>query len=386
MKIYLDNIIFSLQRAGGISVYWYELLKRMIGSGLDINLIERPEGTANLMRKSLAAEHENTMLESSRPLILSRYLPLTLKMEHLSIFHSSYYRTPLQKNLVSIVTVHDFLYEHGLIRRDLRKYVHIYQKKYAIENADGIICVSENTKKDLIHFYKGIDENKIKVIYHGASEEFTKKSNPSSNSNITKLIGTKYILYVGTRAFYKNFELAIKTVKAIPGFKLILAGGGILAKKEIELLNCELQNRYIHFDKISTQDLNLLYNHAFCLLYPSSYEGFGIPILEAMQAGCPVVTSNVSSIPEVCGNAGLMVNEITSDQFIEKINSLNDEAWRNEVIERGYKQACRFSWDNAYINTVTFYEEIYSRKSSQKKLKNAAQRDGTRRTPTHRQS
>jgi len=317
MKIYLDNIVFALQRAGGISVYWHELLKRMIGNGQDITLIERPEGADNMMRKVLDVENGSRIIDSRRPLILTRYLPLSLKMKPLSVFHSSYYRTTLQKDVVTIVTVHDFNYEHGLVRHGLYRYIHMFQKKYAVKKADGIICISENTKKDLLQFYKGIDENKIRVIYQAASDEYGKIDKADcSNANITKLLGSKYILYVATRSYHKNFAIAVSALKAIGGYTLVMVGGGRLSKNEIAQLDKELPNRYVQLNGINNDELNILYNYAFCLLYPSRYEGFGIPILEAMQAGCPVVTSNVSSIPEVCGGACLKVNKIEVDEFI----------------------------------------------------------------------
>jgi mannosyltransferase len=106
----------------------------------------------------------------------------------------------------------------------------------------------------------------------------------------------------------------------------------------------------------------MLYNHAFCLLYPSSYEGFGIPLVEAMKCGCPVVTTNTSSIPEVLGGAGLMVDHIDEHAFVQKIKSLENTAFRGENIEKGYRQARRFSWDTCCQETLAFYGQTYKKK------------------------
>ena len=146
--------------------------------------------------------------------------------------------------------------------------------------------------------------------------------------------------------------------------KFVIVGGGRLSDKELRELDDKLTNRYVHLQNIDNQQLNLLYNHAFCLLYPSEYEGFGIPILEAMQAGCPVVTTRASSIPEVCGDAALMVQEICADKFAEEIKKLNDKNIRKEMTDRGFRNAKKYSWDRVYKETVEFYNKILERRTN----------------------
>ena len=135
----------------------------------------------------------------------------------------------------------------------------------------------------------------------------------------------------------------------------------LLTIAEKEHLNARLGNsRFSQIGGIENSELNLLFNHAFCLLYPSLYEGFGIPILEAQKAGCPVVTTNKSSIPEIAGNGALIVNDITRDNIYESLNFLqNNLGERERIISEGFRNAKRFSWDKCYQQTKQLYIEAY---------------------------
>lgn len=278
-----------------------------------------------------------------------------------SVFHSSYYRVSLQKDIVNITTVHDFTYEY--FRSGLAKYIHVWQKGFAIRRSDGIICVSENTKKDLIKFYPTIDESKIKVIYNGVGNKFVKLENPKVYliDEFEVLKDKKYMLYIGDRSSYKNFDVTVEVLKKLTDYSLVVVGGQEFSDIEKENM-LDMKNRVYHFRGIGGDKLNALYNNAFCLFYPSRYEGFGIPVVEAMRAGCPVVSTNISSIPEVAGDAGLLVNEINGDNFINDILKLEDTEFRSELINKGLEQSKKFSWDKCFDETYSFYEEIWSRK------------------------
>ena len=334
MNIHLDNIIYSLQTMGGISVYWGKLTKKLSLIQKNIQILQYQDNK------------------------WYRYSSFKKQLQKADIFHSSYYRTSKQKNIVNIITVYDFTYEY--YRSGLAKYIHTYQKMRAIKNSDGIICISENTKNDLIKFNPNIDENKIQTIYLSAADEFVKLEEPNKflDGDYKILKDKNYILYIGDRSSYKNFDIAVNTVNQLQNYHLVVVGGKDLNDEERK----SIKNEYFHFHGINSNDLNILYNNAFCLLYPSSYEGFGIPIVEAMKAGCPVVSSIISSIPEVAGDAGLLVDEISSYSFIKEIFRLENENFRDEVISKGLEQAEKFNWDKCANETYEFYQKILKKK------------------------
>lgn len=362
MKIYVDNIIFTLQRAGGISIYWYELLNNLMNSNEEFKIIEQKSNNKNIFRSNLVINNKLLLREGGLPINLLRYLPLRVAIDENAIFHSSYYRIAKQKNVANVVTVHDFIYERfsGSV---LKKYIHMLQKKYAVTNADGIICVSENTKNDLLNFIPVVENTDIKVIYHGASSEYYHHDMQHTVSKDFKWITEKrYIMFLGGRSAHKNFDIAVKVVSRLLDTYLLIIGGGELSSIEIELLKKSLGKKYIKLNNIDNSELNIFYNYALCLLYPSTYEGFGIPIIEAMAAGCPVVSTNTSSIPEVAGDAGLLVDSIDQDAFIEKIKSLEKPEYRRKIIELGYEQAKKFSWLRCCNETTDFYRQVFNKK------------------------
>lgn len=359
MKLLYDNIIFDLQNAGGISVYWYELTKRLLKSSYTYSFLESYNWN-NMFREQLNIPNHKIVREKNIPINIRRYIDISKSIKNYDICHSSYYRISTSKNIKNIVTVHDFTYEYFM--KGVPKFIHHTQKKHAIKNADGIICVSENTKKDLLSFFPRIKEEKISVIYNGVNEEFHIIKN-KNNSKFSKYKDKKYILFVGDRSSYKNFDIILEVLCNLDEYILLIIGGGNLTYSEKFNLNTKLgRERYDHIQNVSVEELNIIYNFAHCLIYPSSYEGFGIPVIEAMKAGCPVIAMNKSAIPEISGGAAVLFDDLNVDKIIQAIKFLEIKFNRKEVIKKGFLHASKFSWDKTFDETINFYMNVVSRK------------------------
>lgn len=338
--ICIDGIIFSLQQNGGISIYFTELLKRLTERRIGTDLIVYKNRKNNDFLKPInLIEKEARYLERYRNCIVSA---------NARIFHSSYYRLPQKKNIPIITTVHDFTYEKFV--SGPRKWVHSVQKKCAIKNADTIICVSNNTKNDLLTYNTEIDESKIVVIHNGVSDHFYPIKDDS-------LITDRYILFVGQRSGYKNFRTVVIALKQLPDFKLYCVGGGNFSRDELSFLNQLIPDRFRFLGYLTGPELNIVYNGAFCLLYPSLYEGFGIPVIEAMKAGCPVIAFSGSSISEISDNAAILLTDVDPDSIIEAIDCLSMQENRRMYIEKGFLNASKYSWNIATDKIIDVYRK-----------------------------
>jgi len=347
-KVVLDNIVFALQRAGGISAVWQNLILGLLNENdIDKTFLEYPN--VNIFRRLVDIPNDNIISDNLGFHNFKRYInPRLSERKKPFIFHSSYYRTCRNKLAKNITTVHDFTYDY--YSKGLRKLIHYTQRNGAILNSDVVVCISENTKRDLLKFVPKAKDKDIRVIYNGVSEDYrplTEKQNGWED----------YVLFVGARQGYKNFEFAVHALKDTP-YKLLICGSQ-LTENEQKLLNHILgQSRYAVKVHPSNKELNELYNSVKCFLYPSSYEGFGIPVLEAQRAGCPVIALNTSSIPEIIGDKSLLMNGLTEREFQNKLRIIDSTTARTELIAAGLENAANFSWDKMKREYIELYRSM----------------------------
>jgi glycosyltransferase involved in cell wall biosynthesis len=358
MKIIYDNIIFSTVKQGGVSNYWFELSKFLLEQKEDFWAYEEKGNNNNFHRNQLSLPQERILISPNSPKssILKRLAPVRLKEKEKFLFHSSYYR-PLtgSKNYTEVTTVHDFT--HNLHSNFYKRNIHNLLKYRSIKRAKGIICISDNTYKDLHKFCPPKKNQNVVVIHNGVSDDFFVINPLDIMENEFLFEKQSYILYVGGRQQYKNFSFVIDLLKADTQLNLVVVGDEF-RPKELQYIGTA-KNRITVLKNVSNYDLNLLYNDAKVFVYPSSYEGFGIPVIESMKAGCPVIALNSSSIPEICGDAGILLDKLDVGHTLKIINGLNNESFRQELIEKGVQQAKKYSWEKCCRETLEFYKETF---------------------------
>lgn len=351
-KLILDNIIFSLQYGGGASVVWSEHISRLLKDNrFDVSFLEFENN--NIFRKELPIPKNIISIDSNKWLKLLRYFDVNSNRTAPYVFHSSHYRIDKCKYARNVTTVHDFVYEYYV--KGFKRWIHSAQKWNSIRKADKIICISESTKRDLLHFLPDIKEDRIEVVYNGVDDCYHPILSEQDYKLVIPFSTGEYILYVGCRhTSYKNFRLVVDVCKTIKK-PLIIVGGEPVTDKEASWLREQLGNSFHIMRGISNVALNELYNRAFVVLYPSFYEGFGIPVVESQRAGTPVICFKRSSIPEVAGDTILCMSEYTVDAVIDIIYYLEKEEYRRKEIEHGLHNSQRFSWNRTYQQTTDIY-------------------------------
>ncbi|MBL4783978.1 MAG: glycosyltransferase family 4 protein [Cohaesibacteraceae bacterium] len=272
------------------------------------------------------------------------------------IIHETYYTPKPYLHIAArrIVTVFDMIHELYFPGSQTSEY-----KRASLERCDHVICISHNTKRDLCNLFNFSPE-RVSVT-HLAYENFSQFKN-TERAGLTA--GKPYFLFVGNRSYYKNFEHFLSAFAASSilkkEFRIIGFGGGTFTTDELSFA-AKLGLNSDQIFQLGGNDavLGAAYAGASAFVYPSLYEGFGIPPLEAMSAGCPVICSNTSSLPEVVGNAALLVNPTDVDALREAMERLAmSSTLRDELIERGHIQHKKFSWQKCAKDTLGVYKSI----------------------------
>jgi len=324
----------------------------------DTTILERP----NFRRISLWTPSHHR---------LERYaLNVELVRLGLDVLHSPDFIPPHRPSCKSVITVHDLaflLYPHFLTKESARYYGHIDQ---AVRWTDHIIAVSESTKRDTIQ-HLGVPEDKITVVYEAANPVFRPIGRDEAREQVRSRHGVQgpFVLFVSTIEPRKNVPTLIRAVWQLQecykeDVRLVLAGGkGWLFEDAFATVQDLKMDSQVHFvGRVSSEELLYLYNAAEMLAHPAFYEGFGLPPLEAMACGLPTIVSNVASLPEVVGDAGLLIDPHDVDELtVAMWRVLSDGELRQEMRNKGLRQAERFSWERAARETLAIYKLAFEK-------------------------
>ena len=364
MKIYYDHQVFSLHDAGGAPRYFFELIRHL----QDRNLLQMEIvlGLTSSVYPFAELSNQRTRVSAIRSTMRPggyRYLlnelvgiPRNLLRSKVDIYHPTLYRAnALVKRRRMVVTHHDCTHErYPELFKNAQMVVENKRRLYRA--ADAIVCVSESSRSDLIH-YHGIDVSKTHVVHHG----FTKFKVDQAIENDCLPATRPYILFVGNRSTYKNFQILLKAyqMSGLPAdYELLAVGGGEFSQAELSAVaELNLRDRVRLIPRATDRLLAEAYRRASVFVYPSLYEGFGFPPLEAMSLGCPVVASSTSSLPEICGNAAIYFNPEDVAELSATLQSiLVDQPLQTAVRERGYTQVRLYDWRLAAEKTLKIYE------------------------------
>lgn len=366
MRIVFDHQIFGWQEYGGISRYFYELASEIATTcGQDVRVVAplyvnrylagAPSELQVLGLRSPSLPKSGRLYRSVNALLAA---PLVKRIRP-DIVHESYYASSglTPRRAKTVLTVFDMIHER--FKESFSAFDPIsHEKVLAVRRADHVICISEQTRRDLVDLID-IDPAKTSVVYLGFS-----LTNPVAAQQHDIATQRPFLLYVGRRGGYKNFEGLLKAYAASPllraEFDLISFGGGRLTAAERDLM----QNLDLPVDRVrqvsgGDEVLAGYYRAAHAFVFPSFYEGFGIPPLEAMSFDCPVICSGVSSIPEVVGDAALLFDPYDPDAMRCAIeNVIVDDQLRQSLIVRGRKRIQGFSWTRCAQETLSVYRKV----------------------------
>lgn len=366
LRVAFDQQVFLLQEYGGISRYVCTLARELAG-------------LPHVEPKIFAPLHFNRNLENFNPTISEGralptlpsklFRPVKLASDIMArraisrfrpdIVHETYYseRDFRPNNAQRVLTVYDLIHE---------RYPELFvnsegttrPKRAAVNRADHVICISESTRRDVVEFC-GVPEERTSVVYLGVDFDFAKSTNSARRDH-----PRPYLLYVGARGGYKNFERLVlafsRSRRLFREFDLVCFGGGPLNLQEQEFIaGVGLRSDQVVQLGGGDDILAALYLRAAAFVYPSLYEGFGIPPLEAMALGCPVICSNGSSLPEVVGEAAETFDPLdVANIQVAMEHVLEDTNRRSVLVEAGRKRYKLFTWDNCARETEAIYRNL----------------------------
>jgi len=372
LKVLLIN---NRPPASGIGVYATQLFSSLNKVGNGIAFIEYVSWSESarallcefLFQKALQVNNVAALYSEEILRIVDQsffILKISRKFSRFHICHivspALAFAMPLVMN-AKVVTVHDlisFLRARSITDLFIRKSMNI------VKNADTIICVSESTKGDLLRFMD-VDPRKVRVIYYGVDHElFKPRDKLEARRRLGLPLDRPIILNVGSEEPRKNIPILLRSFKellnSVPNALLVRVGERTVQMEKF-IRGLDLSNRVL-YRRASPDEVALYYNAADLLCFPSYYEGFGNPPLEAMASGLPVIAGNRTSIPEVVGDAGILLDPFDVNGFAYWMYEvLRDEDLRNRLSEAGYKRSLKFSWEKCARETLEVYREVLNK-------------------------
>jgi glycosyltransferase involved in cell wall biosynthesis len=354
----------------GIGTYVRNLLKQLarIDHETEYVLLCRPDDTAvvNELGVNFRAVAEGA---GNYSLTEQFHIPLVLRREHVDLFHAPHYVLPPLVQCRSVVTIHDVI--HLLFPQYLaNRLAYAYARASlwaAARRADRILTVSETSKNDILRWFK-VPAEKITVIYNAIDERFNVRPSDEQMQRVRERyqLDQRFVLYVGNIKPHKNLERLIEAFDLLRrrGFdqlRLLIIGDEISKYPALRrAVHQHKQHKHVRFlGFVPIETLAVLYRQASAFVFPSLYEGFGLPPLEAMASGTPVVTSNVSSLPEVLGDAALLVDPYDPEAIAEGMRQiLTDPQLRATLCTRGRACVQRYSWQQSIEQVHRIYFEI----------------------------
>jgi glycosyltransferase involved in cell wall biosynthesis len=363
MKIFFDHEIFYQQKYGGITSYFSNLGKQLVQKGIDIKFISPVHKSFNLdkLPKKIVIGKRISYPGFLNPIvnIINNQLSNRIyKKLNPKIIHRTYFsKKKFNNNFQNIITFYDITHELSKTKEiENEKFKLI--KKDNIKNSDHILCPSKTIKKDLIEYFN-VNESKISVTYFSSDYEKISDSELKKKKELQN-----YLLFVGNRSGYKNFKNFISAYaqsnKLKKDFKILIFGGENknICGKDVIIEN-KLSYDSVKFVSGTNEYLQYLYKNVRALIYPSHYEGFGIPLIEAMRSGCPLVSSNGGALREVAGDGINFFNPNDLDDITNKIESLvYSEDNISQNIKYGLERCDHFSWSNCADKTIEAYKKI----------------------------
>jgi glycosyltransferase involved in cell wall biosynthesis len=366
MRIGIDARLVHYSRAG-IGQYITGLVKGLSECDEDNDFVLLQNRKDNSVLAHKPNFSRKSLWTPSHHRLEQLVLPFEISPLRLDILHSPDFIPPFRRDYKSVITVHDLaflLYPHFLTEESARYYGQIDR---AVRRADHIVADSLSTKRDIVNFL-GVPEAKITVIYAAADaiyrqvedEQLLKKTRAKYD------LEQPYALFVSTIEPRKNLPTLLRAFRQLLDHyklevKLAVAGqkgwfcGEVFAVAE----ELHLDNSVVFLDHVPIEDLVLLYNAARMHVHPSFYEGFGLPPLEAMACGTPTIVANVSSLPEVVGDAGMLISpEHTEGWTVAMWRLLTDDSLHQELSEKGLKRAKLFSWEKAAVEVLDLYRRL----------------------------